>query len=292
VTIKSETHPVEILFVADAMTGQDAVRSAEEFHRRIGITGVVLTKMDGDARGGAALSIKQVTGQPVKFVGVGEKYDALEPFYPDRVAQRILGMGDVLSLIEEVQSKVDQSEAEEQLKKLQKNEFTLDDFRSQLRQVKKLGSFSKIMKMLPDQLLGGIGMPQMDEEQTKEMEKELKRTESIIDSMTREERNDHKILNANRRRRIARGSGTSVAEVNKLIKQYTEMRQMMRQLSGSGMFGGSGLKGKMMRRLTGMPDMGGMGGNGDELPSLPSLPGLGGSPSRKKLKKKRKKKRR
>ncbi|HKO98651.1 MAG TPA: signal recognition particle protein [Pyrinomonadaceae bacterium] len=291
VRIKGETHPVEILFVADAMTGQDAVRSAEEFHRRIGITGVVLTKMDGDARGGAALSIKQVTGQPVKFVGVGEKYDALEPFYPDRVAQRILGMGDVLSLIEEVQSKVDQSEAEEQLLKLQKNEFTLDDFRSQLRQVKKLGSFSKIMKLLPDQLLGGIGMPQMDEEQTKEMEKELKRTESIIDSMTHEERTDHKILNANRRRRIARGSGTSVSEVNKLIKQYTEMRQMMRQLSGSGMFGGGGLKGKMMRRLTGMPDMGDMGGNGDDLPSMSSLPGLGGT-SRKKNKKKRKKKRR
>ena len=153
VTIKKETHPVEILFVADAMTGQDAVRSAEEFHRRVGITGVILTKMDGDARGGAALSIKQVTGQPVKFVGVGERYDALEPFYPDRVAQRILGMGDVLSLIEEAQSKLDQGEAEEQLKKLQKNEFTLDDFRSQLRQVKKLGSFSKIMKLLPDQLL-------------------------------------------------------------------------------------------------------------------------------------------
>src|SRR5512132_1721155 len=294
VTIKSETHPVEILFVADAMTGQDAVRSAEEFHARVGITGVVLTKMDGDARGGAALSIKQVTGQPVTFVGVGEKYDALEPFYPERVAQRILGMGDVLSLIEEVQSKVDQSEAEEQLKKLQKNEFTLDDFRSQLRQVKKLGSFSKIMKLLPDQLLGGIGMPQMDEEQTKQMEKELKRTESIIDSMTREERTDHRILNANRRRRIARGSGTNVAEVNKLIKQYTEMRQMMRQLTGSGLFGGSGLKGKMMRRMTGMPDMGalaGMGGDGDELPSFPSLTAPAG-PSRKKLKKKRKKKRR
>jgi signal recognition particle subunit SRP54 len=276
------------------MTGQDAVRSAEEFHRRIGITGVVLTKMDGDARGGAALSIKQVTGQPVKFVGVGEKYDALEPFYPDRVAQRILGMGDVLSLIEEVQSKVDQSEAEEQLKKLQKNEFTLDDFRSQLRQVKKLGSFSKIMKLLPDQLLGGIGMPQMDEEQTKEMEKEMKRTESIIDSMTIEERIDHKILNANRRRRIARGSGTNVAEVNKLIKQYTEMRQMMRQLTSSGLFGGSGLKGKMMRRMAGMPDMAalaGMGGDGDEMPSLPSL-GAPAGPSRKKLKKKRKKKRR
>ena len=294
VTIKSETHPVEILFVADAMTGQDAVRSAEEFHARIGITGVVLTKMDGDARGGAALSIKQVIGQPVKFVGVGEKYDALEPFYPDRVAQRILGMGDVLSLIEEVQSKVDQSEAEEQLKKLQKNEFTLDDFRSQLRQVKKLGSFSKIMKLLPDQLLGGIGMPQLDEEQSKQMEKELKRTESIIDSMTGEERTDHKILNANRRRRIARGSGTTVAEVNKLIKQYTEMRQMMRQLSSSGMFGGSGLKGKMMRRMAGIPEMAGLGGlegNGDELPSLPSLTSAAGS-SRKKLKKKRKKKRR
>jgi len=294
VNIKNETHPVEILFVADAMTGQDAVRSAEVFHQRVGITGVVLTKMDGDARGGAALSIKQVTGQPVKFVGVGEKYDALEPFYPDRVAQRILGMGDVLSLIEEVQSKVDQSEAEEQLRKLQKNEFTLDDFRSQLRQVKKLGSFSKIMKMLPDQLLGGMGMPQMDEDQTKQMEHELKRTESIIDSMTTEERSDHKILNANRRRRISRGSGTTVAEVNKLIKQYTEMRQMMKQLSGSGMFGGSGLKGKMMRRMAGIPDMGGMGGFGGDADEMPSLPSLGAAPgsSRKKLKKKRKKKRR
>jgi signal recognition particle subunit SRP54 len=251
--------------------------------------------MDGDARGGAALSIKQVTGQPVKFVGVGEKYDALEPFYPERVAQRILGMGDVLSLIEEVQSKVDQSEAEEQLKKLQKNEFTLDDFRSQLRQVKKLGSFSKIMKLLPDQLLGGMGMPQLDDEQSAQMEKELKRTESIIDSMTREERTDHRILNANRRRRIARGSGTNVAEVNKLVKQYTEMRQMMRQLTSSGMFGGSGLKGKMMRRMAGMPDMGalaGMGGDEDELPSYPSLGAAPAGPSRKKLKKKRKKKRR
>jgi signal recognition particle subunit SRP54 len=286
--IKQETHPVEILFVADAMTGQDAVRSAEEFHKRVGITGVVLTKMDGDARGGAALSIKQVIGQPVKFVGVGEKYDALDPFYPDRIAQRILGMGDVLSLIEEVQSKVDQDEAEAQLKKIQKNEFTLDDFRAQLRQVKKLGSFSKIMKLLPDQLLGGMGMPQLNDEQTKLMEKELKRTESIIDSMTWQERTDHKILNANRRRRIARGSGTSVAEVNQLVKQYTEMRQMMRQLSSSGMFGGSGLKSKMMRRMTGMPDLSGMAGmegnGGDQLSSA--------GPSRKKLKKKRKKKRR
>src|SRR6266508_4667095 len=278
VMIKGETHPVEILFVADAMTGQDAVRSAEEFHRRIGITGVVLTKMDGDARGGAALSIKQVTGQPVKFVGVGEKYDALEPFYPDRVAQRILGMGDVLSLIEEVQSKVDQSEAEAQLKKLQRNQFTLDDFRAQLRQVKKLGSFSKILKLLPDQLLGGVGMPDLTDEQSELMEKEMKRTEAIIDSMTGEERVNHIILNANRRRRIARGSGTTVQQVNSLIKQYTEMRRMMQ-----GMFGGGGLGGKMMRRMAGIP---GMEGNGDPMMALSA------GPSRRKKKKKKKKKRR
>jgi len=284
VKIKSETHPVEILFVADAMTGQDAVRSAEEFHARVGLTGVVLTKMDGDARGGAALSIKQVIGQPVKFVGVGEKYDALEPFYPDRVAQRILGMGDVLSLIEEVQSKVDQDEAEAQLKKLQRNQFTLDDFRSQLRQVKKLGSFSKILKLLPDQLLGGVGMPDLTDEQTELMEKELKRTEAIIDSMTRAERVNHMILNANRRRRIARGSGTTVAQVNSLIKQYTEMRRMMQQLSGSGMFGGGGLKGKMMRRVAGIPGLAGDGGDA-------MMAGLPAGPSRKKKKKKKKRRR-
>jgi signal recognition particle subunit SRP54 len=280
VKIKSEIHPVEILFVADAMTGQDAVRSAEEFHRRVGLTGVVLTKMDGDARGGAALSIKQVTGQPVKFVGVGEKYDALEPFYPDRVAQRILGMGDVLSLIEEVQAKVDQDEAEAQLKKLQKNQFTLDDFRAQLRQVKKLGSFSKILKLLPDQVLGGVGMPDLTDEQSAMMEQELRRTEAIIDSMTREERMNHMILNANRRRRIARGSGTSVQQVNSLIKQYTEMRRMMQQLSSSGIFGGGGFGSKMMRRLAGIP---GMDPDGD-----PMMAGLPGSPSRKKKKKKKK----
>ena len=296
VKIKSETRPVEILFVADAMTGQDAVRSGEEFHRRVGITGVVLTKMDGDARGGAALSIKQVTGQPVKFVGVGEKYDALEPFYPDRIAQRILGMGDVLSLIEEVQDKVNQEEAEAQLEKLQKNKFTLDDFRGQLRQVKRLGSFSKIMKMLPDQLLGGIGMPQMDEEQSAEMERQLKRTEAIIDSMTSEERNDHRILNASRRRRVARGSGTTVTEVNALIKQYVEMRQMMQQLSRSGLFGGGGggggLKGRMMRRMAGMmgmPDVSGMLGDGGDA-GLPQGPTP--SSGRKKKKPRHKKKHR
>ncbi|MDX6303289.1 MAG: signal recognition particle subunit, partial [Blastocatellia bacterium] len=278
VSIKSETHPVEILFVADAMTGQDAVRSAEEFHRRIGITGVVLTKMDGDARGGAALSIKQVIGQPVKFVGVGEKYDALEPFYPDRVAQRILGMGDVLSLIEQVQDKVDQDEAEAQLKKLQKNQFTLDDFRSQLRQVKKLGSFSKILKLLPDQLLGGVGMPDLTDEQTEMMEKEMRRTEAIIDSMTGEERANHLILNANRRRRIARGSGTTVAQVNALIKQYTEMRRMMQ-----GMFSGGGLRGKMMRQMAGMSGLSGMEGEGGDA-MMGGLPALPPGPSRRKKK--------
>jgi signal recognition particle subunit SRP54 len=300
VRIKAETRPAEVLFVADAMTGQDAVRSGEEFHRQVGVTGVILTKMDGDARGGAALSIKQVTGQPVKFVGVGEKYDALEPFYPERIAQRILGMGDVLSLIEEVQQKVDQDEAAEQLQKLQKNQFTLDDFRGQLRQVKKLGSFSKIMKLLPDQLLGGLGMPQLDEEQSAEMEAQLKRTEAIIDSMTTTEREDHRILNASRRRRIARGSGTTVTEVNQLIKQYVEMRQMMQQMSRAGLFGGGsggGLKAKMARRVAGMmgmPDLGamaGMGGGDEELPALPAGPaGPGGA--RKKKKKARHKKRR
>ena len=276
VNIKSETHPVEILFVADAMTGQDAVRSAEEFHQRVGITGVVLTKMDGDARGGAALSIKQVTGQPVKFVGVGEKYDALEPFYPDRVAQRILGMGDVLSLIEQVQDKIDQADAEAQLAKLQRNQFTLDDFRSQLRQVKKLGSFSKILKLLPDQLLGGVGMPDLSDEQSEMMEQELKRTEAIIDSMTRAERLNHLLLIANRRRRIARGSGTTVQQVNALIKQYTEMRRMMQ-----GMFGG-GLGGKMMRRIAGVPGMD-VGAEG----MMAGMPRLPGSSRKKKKKKKR-----
>jgi signal recognition particle subunit SRP54 len=285
VTIKSETHPVEILFVADAMTGQDAVRSAEEFHARIGITGVVLTKMDGDARGGAALSIKQVIGQPVKFVGVGEKYDALEPFYPDRVAQRILGMGDVLSLIEQVQDKVDQDEAEAQLKKLQRNQFTLDDFRAQLGQVKKLGSFSKILKLLPDQLLGGVGMPELTDEQSELMEKELKRTEAIIDSMTRAERVNHMILNANRRRRIARGSGTTVAQVNSLIKQYTEMRRMMQGMFSGGGLGGLG--GKMMRRAAGLPGMEADGGGDAMMSGTGGMAGLPAGPSRKKKKKKK-----
>src|SRR6184192_872190 len=224
VNIKSETHPVEILFVADAMTGQDAVRSAEEFHSRVGITGVVLTKMDGDARGGAALSIKEVTGQPIKFVGVGEKYDAIEPFYPDRIAQRILGMGDVLTLVEEIQGKISEQDAQEQLRKMTSNQFTLEDFRNQLGQVKKLGSMSKLMKMLPEQLTGGI---QITDEQSAVVDHQMKRTEAIIGSMTRTERSNHKVIDASRKTRIANGSGSTISEVNQLLRQYEQMKKMM-----------------------------------------------------------------
>ncbi len=262
--IKAETKPVEVLFVADAMTGQDAVRSAEEFHKRVGITGVILTKMDGDARGGAALSIKQVIGQPVKFVGVGEKYDAIEPFYPDRIAQRILGMGDVLSLIEEVQGKIDEDEAAKQLEKMQKNQFTLEDFRAQLGQFKKLGSMSKIMKMLPEQLMGGM---QLSDEQSEEVEAQMKRTEAIIDSMTKQERREHKIIDASRKTRIARGSGSTIAEVNGLLRQYEQMKKMMQQMNRGGLF--NKLAGKAMGGLGGM-----MGGGGGGLAGL--LGGMNG----------------
>ena len=261
--IKAETKPIEVLFVADAMTGQDAVRSAEIFHSRVGITGVVLTKMDGDARGGAALSIRQVIGQPVKFVGVGEKYDAIEPFYPDRISQRILGMGDVLTLIEEVQGKIDEEQAQEQLAKLTKNQFTLEDFRTQLGQFKKLGSMSKLMKMLPEQMMGGM---QLSDEQSAEVDVQMKRTEAIIDSMTKSERNDHKIIDASRKTRIAKGSGTSIAEVNQLLRQYEQMRKMMAQMNKGGLLAGLGKR--MMGGLAG--GLGGMLGGGG------GLPGIGG----------------
>ena len=290
--IKTETKPIEILFVADAMTGQDAVRSAEVFHERIGITGVVLTKMDGDARGGAALSIRQVIGQPVKFVGVGEKYDAIEPFYPDRIAQRILGMGDVLTLIEEVQGKIDEQEAQAQLMKMTRNQFTLEDFRSQLGQFKKLGSMSKLMKMLPEQLTGGISL---SDEQSVEVDQQMKRTEAIIDSMTKAERNDHRLLDASRKTRVAHGSGSTIAEVNQLLRQYEQMRKMMAQMNRGGLFGGLGKR--MMGGLAG--GLGGMLGGG--MNGLAGLPGMGadidhtdepnGNKSRSIKKKKRHKKR-
>jgi len=264
--IKAEAKPVEVLFVADAMTGQDAVKSAEEFHKRIGITGVVLTKMDGDARGGAALSIKQVTGQPVKFVGVGEKYDAIEQFYPERVAQRILGMGDVLSLIEEVQDKIDQEEAERQLKKLTTNQFTLEDFREQLRQFKKLGSMSKLVKMLPESMTGGI---QISDDQNTEIERQMKRTEAIIDSMTKREKFDHRIIDAGRKTRIANGSGTKIADVNGLLRQYEQMKKMMQQMSKGGLLG------KLAGAMGGGGGLGGLLGGG--MPGIGGgFPGLGG----------------
>jgi signal recognition particle subunit SRP54 len=254
--IKAETKPIEVLFVADAMTGQDAVRSAEVFHERVGITGVVLTKMDGDARGGAALSIRQVIGQPVKFVGVGEKYDAIEPFYPDRIAQRILGMGDVLTLIEEVQGKINEEEAQEQLRKMTSNQFSLEDFRNQLGQFKKLGSMSKLMKMLPEQMTGGL---QITDEQSAVVDHQMKRTEAIIDSMTRQERGSHKVIDASRKKRIANGSGSTISEVNQLLRQYEQMKKMMSQMNRGGLFGGLGRK--MMGGLAG--GLGGLLGGGD-----------------------------
>jgi signal recognition particle subunit SRP54 len=229
--LKEQLNPVEILFVADAMTGQDAVKSADEFHKRLGITGVILTKMDGDARGGAALSIRAVTGQPLKFVGVGEKPDAFEPFHPDRVAQRILGMGDMLSLIEKVEETYGQKEQEEMQRKLIEDEFTLGDFRDQMKQLRKLGPLESILGMMPQ--LG----PLKDLKNAKIDEKEITRLVAIVDSMTERERFNHMIINGARRRRIAKGSGTSVQEVNNLLKQYAQMRKMMKSFSGGGFLG-------------------------------------------------------
>ena len=236
--LKEQLSPSEILFVADAMTGQDAVKSADEFHKRLGITGVILTKMDGDARGGAALSIRSITNQPLKFVGVGEKFDALEPFYPERVAQRILGMGDMLSLIEKVEENIDQKQAEEMQRKLLDDEFTLDDFRNQLRQIRKLGPLESILGMMPN-----IG-PIKQLKDVKVDEGELTRVVAIIDSMTPKERSNHMIINGARRRRIAKGSGTTVQEVNALLKQYAQARKMMKSLSG-----GAGMLGKRLGKF-------------------------------------------
>jgi len=236
--LKELLAPTEILFVADAMTGQDAVKSADEFHKQLGITGVILTKMDGDARGGAALSIRSITGQPLKFVGTGEKSDALEPFHPDRVAQRILGMGDMLSLIEKVEESIDQKQAEEMQRKLLDNEFTLEDFRDQLRQLRKLGPLESILGMMPQ--LG----PLKNLKDVKVDDKEITRVVAIIDSMTKKERHNHMIINGARRRRIAKGSGTSVQEVNSLLKQYAQARKMMKSITGGG-----GLLGKRLGKL-------------------------------------------
>jgi signal recognition particle subunit SRP54 len=240
--LKRELQPAEILFIADSMIGQDAVRSAGEFHRRLGLTGVILTKLDGDARGGAALSIGKVTGAPVKFVGLGEKYDALEAFYPERIVSRVLGMGDVLSLIEKAEQTVDVKKAAELERKMRRNEFTLEDFRDQLQQIKKMGPLEQVMGMLPK--IGPLANIPRDAHVD---EGRLKHVEAIINSMTWAERNDHSLIDGKRRKRIARGSGTSVQEVNQVLKQYMQMRQMMKQygamaargkLKGLGKIGG------------------------------------------------------
>ncbi|HXU19197.1 MAG TPA: signal recognition particle protein [Verrucomicrobiae bacterium] len=250
--LKKELSPAEILFVADAMIGQDAVRSAGEFHKRLGVTGVILTKMDGDARGGAALSIRKVTGAAVKFVGVGEKYDALEPFLPDRVVSRILGMGDVLGLIEKAQKNVDEKKAREMERKLRENDFTLADFRDQLQQIRKMGSMEQLIGMLPK-----VGPFAKIPKDASIDEKQLKSTEAIINSMTAAERADDNIINGKRRKRIARGSGTTVQEVNQVLKQYSDMRRMMKMY-------GNTMRGKMrgLSKLRGMGGLGGVGGAG------------------------------
>ncbi|HEY3490576.1 MAG TPA: signal recognition particle protein [Candidatus Deferrimicrobiaceae bacterium] len=224
--IKAAVDPSEILLVADGMTGQDAVNVAKSFHAKLSLTGVVLTKMDGDARGGAALSIRAVTGAPVKFVGVGEKLDALEPFYPERMASRILGMGDILTLVEKAQDQIDEKEARDLQRKLRKNQFTLEDFRDQLQRMRKMGSMEEIMGMIP-----GLGGKIKQLKEAAPDENELKRTVAIIDSMTREERANAKVINGSRRKRIAAGSGTTVQDVNRLLKNFQQAEDMIKRLS-------------------------------------------------------------
>lgn len=228
VRIKHAVSPHEILLVADAMTGQDAVASSERFHQAVGVTGIILTKVEGDARGGAVLSVRATIGQPVKFLGVGEKLDALEPFHPDRMASRILGMGDVLSLIEKAQETYSLEEAQTLQHKLSAQSFTLEDFRDQLKQVNRMGSMEQLLGMLPGgqrlKELAGGGVPERD----------MKRVVAIVDSMTTRERRDHTVINGSRKKRIAKGSGTTVPDVNRLIKQFLTARKMMKAFSGSG----------------------------------------------------------
>src|SRR5580704_14885963 len=247
-SLKKLLNPSEILFVADSMTGQDAVRSADEFHKKLTLTGVVLTKMDGDARGGAALSIRQVTGQPIKFIGTGEKSDAFEPFHPDRIVGRILGMGDMMTLIERAEETLDKKKQEEFARKaLSGDGFSLEDFRDQLRQIRKLGSMQSILKMLPS--VGPFqGIQQMAGQVD---ESQFTRIEAIINSMTKQERDKHEIISGSRRKRIARGSGTSVQDVNQLLRQYAQMRKMFKSAGKGG-----GMQRRMMGALGGMRGMG------------------------------------
>jgi len=282
VAIKAATAPGEILFVADAMTGQDAVTVAAAFNERLDLSGVVLTKMDGDARGGAALSVRQVTGKAIKLVGTGEKVSDLEVFHPDRAASRILGMGDILTLIEKAQTDVDATEAAEMERKLRKAQFTLEDFRTQMRRVKKLGSLEGILKLIPGmsqvrKQLGEVQMP----------EKEMARVEAIINSMTKAERATPKLINTSRRERIARGSGCTVLEVSQLLKNFAQMQKMMQR-----MMGGKGMPAmpKMPGGMRGMPQMPGMPPG---MAGMPAMPGAeaGSKAAAKAAAKKKKEKR-
>ena len=246
--IKDAVQPTDQLFIADAMTGQDAIKSAGEFNRRIGVSGVVLTKMDGDARGGAALSVVGVVGVPIAFVGGGERLQDLEPFHPDRVVSRVLGMGDVLSLIEKAEEAVSMEDAEKLEQKIRTNDFTLEDFRDQLRTIKKMGPIEQILGMLP-----GMGnLKEMTAARGQVDDKQLGRVEAIINSMTPKERRNHQLINGQRRKRIAKGSGTSVEDVNKLLKQFVQMKKMLKQLGGMAGLGkkrgGLGMMKSLMNR--------------------------------------------
>jgi signal recognition particle subunit SRP54 len=253
--IKAAVQPSDLLYVADAMTGQDAIKSAGEFNARVGVTGVVLTKLDGDARGGAALSVVSVVGVPIAFVGSGERLEDLELFHPDRIVSRMLGMGDVLSLIEKAEQAIEQDEAEELEDKLRKNEFTLDDFRKQLKTIRKMGPLESILGMIPG--LGGL--KQLAD--NKPDEKQMNRVEAIVCSMTAAERRNEKIINGSRRKRIAKGSGTSVEEVNRLLKQFGEMKRVLQMIGSGGLPGGKGMpKLPKMPQMPNMPAPGQMGG--------------------------------
>ncbi len=276
--IKKTCQPQEILFVADAMTGQDAVTVAEAFNNKLDITGVVLTKMDGDARGGAALSIKTVTGKSVKFVGVGEKLSELELFHPDRIASRILGMGDMMTLIEKAQSEIDEEEARAMAEKMAKAEFDFEDFRSHMRKIKKLGSMEGLLKMIPGManVMKQMGQDALPEE-------EMKRTEAIINSMTMKERRQPKLINTSRKERIAKGSGVTVADVNVLIKNFKQMSQVMQAMMGGGGKKERGLLNKLKGLAGGgMPDMGALGG----MDGMPGMPGMEAERGKRTLSKK------
>src|SRR6266699_2093253 len=280
ISIRGRVQPREVLLVADAMTGQEAVRVADDFNKAVSLTGMILTKMDGDARGGAALSIRSITGVPIKFMGMGEKTDALEPFYPDRLASRILGMGDVLSLIERAQEAIDEEEALKAQAKLQQGKFDLEDFLSSMRQLKSMGPLRQVMEMIP-----GFNklatMPEMEEALEGD---QMKHIEAIVLSMTRQERRNPDILNGSRRKRIARGSGSTVQDVNQLLEQFNEMRMMIRQMStGKG-------KWAQLARQYGM-GAGGVAGLEAGMPSMPGLSRPGGGSGKKTGKAARKEKR-